>query len=192
LLQRLLLWSLLCLCSATASGQDARFKRSVAESRKIADQVYLSLRDQLLDEMDRSGTLRSLIVCKYTCPELILGPSRKLGWRIAAVSLKPRNPAMGAADQWEQKVLVAFDRRVAAGEKADKLEIAEIVDEPAGRYFRYAKAMPVERLCLECHGTTQTMSVAVKAQIARDYPFDRATGFSVGQVYGIISVKHVL
>jgi hypothetical protein len=189
---RLLLWVLLCACATTALAQDANIKRSVAESRKIADQVYVALRDQLLDEMERSGTLRSLIVCKYTCPELILGPSRKTGWKISAVSLKPRNSAMGAPDYWEQKVLTDFDRRVAAGEKADKLETSEIIREPAGKFFRYAKAMPVERLCLECHGTTKTMSEAVRAQLATDYPFDRATGFSVGQVYGIISVKHAL
>jgi hypothetical protein len=189
---RLMLWALLCAWSTTTLGQDAVFKRSVVESRKIADQVYGALRDQLLDEMEKSGPVRSLVVCKYTCPELILGPSRRTGWKISAVSLKARNSAMGTPDEWEQKVLLAFDRRVAGGEKADVLETAEVVEEPAGRFFRYAKAMPVEHLCLNCHGTSKSMSEAVRAQIAADYPFDRATGFSVGQVYGVISIKHAL
>lgn len=176
--------------SIAAGAQDATPRKSIDESRKIAAQVSTALRTQLIKEMQASGPLRSLIVCKYTCPELLSGPSRRTGWRISAVSLKPRNPALGAPDAWEQKVLIDFERRVARGEKAAGLEFAEVVTEPQGRFFRYAMAMPVEPLCLNCHGRPDSLSPAVRQQLAVDYPFDRATGFESGQVYGIVAIKH--
>ena len=172
-----------------AQAQGSAESESIQDSRKVALQVSLALRTQLLREMQVSGPLRSLIVCKYNCPEILSIQSRKTGWRVAAVSLKPRNSALGMADAWEQKVIADFERRVANGEKAETLEVIETIKEPQGRYFRYAKAMMVERLCLQCHGTRDQLPEPVKAQLAIDYPFDRAVDFRVGQVYGIVSIK---
>jgi hypothetical protein len=165
------------VCENAAFAQDDITRRSIAESRKVAEQVSLTLRNQLIKEMQVSGPLRSLIACKYSCPEILSGPSRKTGWRISAVSLKPRNPALGAPDAWEQRILLDFDRRVAKGEKAENLEFSEIVSEPQGRF---------------CHGKAESLAPSVKAQLAIDYPFDRATGFSAGQVYGIVAIKRPL
>ena len=167
-------------------------RKSIEESRRIADQVSVALRDQLIREMQISGPVRSLIACKFSCPEILSTPSRRTGWRIAAVSLKPRNPALGAADAWEQRVLLDMGRRVAAGEKAEGLEAWEVVAEPQGRFFRYAVAMPVEPMCLACHGKADSISAPVKAQLAVDYPFDRAIGFGQGDIYGIVSIKQPL
>lgn len=175
-----------------APAQENTLKQSTEESRKVALQVAQALRTQLIREMQLSGPVRSLLVCKYTCPEITSSQSRKTGWKVAAVSLKPRNSALGMADAWEQTVLADFGRRAAKGEKADALEFAEIVSEPQGRYFRYARAMMMEPLCLPCHSSRDKLPDSVKAQLAIDYPFDKAVGFSVGQVYGIVSIKRGL
>lgn len=178
----------LVIFSTVTLAQDGPLDKAVKESRSVALQVSREHRSQLLRELELSGPLRSLLMCKYSCPEITLSLSRKTGWNISMVSLKPRNPA-DMADAWEQQVLSDFDRRVAKGEKAEALEYAEIVSEPQGKYFRYAKAIPVEPLCLTCHGARDALPDAVKAQLAIDYPFDQATGFSMGQVYGIVSIK---
>lgn len=172
-----------------AYSQESTESKSIQDSRKVALQVSQDLRTQLIREMQLSGPLRSLVACKYTCPEILSMQSRKTGWRVAAVSLRPRNSALGMADAWEQKVIADFDRRVAKGEKGETLEFVEIVSEPQGKYFRYAKAMMVERLCLQCHGSGDQRPDSVKAQLAIDYPFDQAVDFRIGQVYGIVSIK---
>lgn len=172
-----------------APAQENTLRKSTEESRKVALQVSREMRTQLIREMQLSGPVRSLLVCKYACPEIFSAQSRKTGWRVAAVSLKPRNSALGTPDAWEQKVLADFDRRAAKGETADALEFAEIVSEPQARYFRYARAMMVEPLCLPCHSSRDKLPDSVKAQLAIDYPFDKAVDFSVGQVYGIVSIK---
>ena len=179
----------LAAVAVAAPAQEGTLRKSIEESRKIALQVSQQLRTGLIREMQLSGPVRSLLVCKYACPEILSSQSRKTGWRVAAVSLKPRNSALGMPDAWEQKVLADFDRRAAKGESADALEIAEVVDEPQARYFRYARAMMVEPLCMPCHSSRDKLPDAVKAQLAIDYPFDKAVGFSVGQLYGIVSIK---
>lgn len=175
--------------AAVAPAQDRALKRPVEESRQVALQVLEDLRKQLLKEMELSGPLRSLVVCKHACPEITMAASRKTGWRIAAVSLKPRNAGLGTADAWEQRVLADFERRVAKGEPAAALELADVVREPQGRFFRYAKAIAVENVCLTCHGGKETLPPSVSARLAIDYPFDKATGFKAGQLYGIVSIK---
>jgi hypothetical protein len=99
---------------------------------------------------------------------------------------------LGTPDAWEQRTLADFDARVARGEKPDALEAAEIVSEPQGRYFRYAKALPVAGLCLNCHGQAENVPAGVRERLAKEYPHDRATGYREGQIRGAISVKRPL
>ena len=179
----------LAVFATTGQAQDEALKKKIKESRRIALQVSAEHNAQLIKELQFSGPLRSLLVCKYSCPDITSSQSRKTGWKVSMVSLKPRNSALGMADVWEQKVLVNFERRRAKGETAEAIEFSEIVQEPQGSYFRYARAIPVEPLCLTCHGPRETLPDAVKAQLAIDYPFDKATGFSIDQVYGIVSIK---
>ena len=179
----------LAFFSTVASAQDGALERRIKESRRIARQVAEEHNAQLIKELQFSGPLRSLLMCKYGCPDITSAVSRKIGWKVSMVSLRPRNSALGMADVWEQKILVDFDRRRAKGEKVEGLEFSEVVHEPQGTYFRFAKAIPVEPLCLTCHGPRENLPDAIKVQLAIDYPFDKATGFSVGQVYGIVSIK---
>lgn len=171
-------------------GNEDDAKRFVDESRKASAMVLTQIRGELVKELDTSGPLRAIIVCKYTAPEITSGVSRKTGWRVSRVALRPRNPALGTPDAWEQKVLSDFDQRVSRGEKADGLEHHEIVSEPNGRFFRYMRAIPTQPLCMACHGPAVTE--AVKAQLAAEYPHDRAVGYNVGQIRGAVTVKRPL
>ena len=162
------------------------------ESQRVAGRFIDMLGGELRRELKASGPLRSVLVCKFYAPEVASKISRETGWRVSRVTLRPRNPALGYADAWEQKVLLGFDRRVARGEKAEELEYTEVVDEPQGKVFRYMKALPMGPLCTQCHGTASDMSAFVQQEIAREYPFDKATGYRVGEVRGAVSVKRPL
>lgn len=167
-------------------------KRLADESRKAAQLLVLQLGGELQKEMESSGPLRSIIVCKYSAPELASSISRKTGWRVSRVSLKPRNPALGMPDTWEQRVLADFDERVNRGEKPETIEFGEIVQEPQGKVYRYMRALPVQQRCLYCHGPQESLTEAVKAQLGSEYPFDKATGYRIGQIRGGVTVKRPL
>jgi hypothetical protein len=176
---------------ATAE-EPADTRRLAEETRKVATDLVGQIRGALTKELEYSGPMRALIVCKYTVPELSSMVSRKTGWKVTRVSLKPRNPALGSADSWEQRVLLDFEKRTERGEKPDALEFGEIVTEPAGRYYRFMKALPMGPVCLSCHGPEDRMPASLKALLESEYPADRATGFALGQIRGAVTVKRPL
>jgi len=173
----------------TTHAEDAVPRKELEESRAVAMQVLQDYRSQLIRELQLSGPVRALIVCRYGCQEITSAQARKTGWGVSMVSLKPRNAALAMPDVWEQQVLLGFEQRIAKGEQGEGLELFEIVTEPQGRFLRYARAIVVAPLCLACHGPLETLSESVKAQLAIHYPFDKATGYSPGQLYGIVAIK---
>lgn len=176
-----------------APAQDAADTRRLAdETRKVATDLVAQVRGELTKELEHSGPVRALIVCKYTVPEISSALSRRTGWRVTRVSLKPRNPALGAADAWEQRVLLDFEKRAERGEKPEGIDFGEIVTEPSGRFYRFMKALPMAPVCSACHGPTDRMTDAVRTMLEKEYPHDRATGFSAGQIRGAVTVKRPL
>jgi hypothetical protein len=148
-----------------------------------------SLASKLLAEINKGGPASAIGVCTTLAPDVSAAMSREKGWRITRVSLKARNPVLGMPDAWEQGVLASFDSRAAQGAEPASLEHSEIVSEPQGRSFRYMKALPVQPLCVNCHGAADKIPADVKARIAAAYPHDRATGYAPGQIRGAISIK---
>jgi hypothetical protein len=175
-----------------ALAQQSGTKGLVDESRAVANQIVSQVRGELTKELERTGPIRAITVCKYSVPEITSNISRQTGMRVTRVALRPRNKALGEPDVWEQRVLLDFENRVAKGEKADALEYHEIVDEPAGRVFRYMKSLAMAQPCLQCHGPSNQLSEGVRAQLATEYPNDKAVEYQIGQVRGAISVKKPL
>jgi hypothetical protein len=167
-------------------------KTLVDESRLLATQILTQVRGELVKELERTGPLRAITVCKYSVPEITSNMSRQTAMRVTRVSLRPRNKALGDPDPWEQKVLLEFEKRAAKGEKVEGLEYHELVDEPAGRYFRYMKAIAMVQACMACHGPQNQISDGVRAQLAAEYPLDKAIDYQLGQVRGAVSVKKLL
>lgn len=175
--------------AADATAADEVPRPQLEEARKATTELLGQIRGELVRAIETSGPLRAIVVCKYTVPEISAALSRKYGARVTRVSLRPRNPALGWADVWEQKALLAFEQRVARGEKADGLESFEVVNEPAGRFVRYARALPLGPLCVHCHGPADQVSEAIRSALATDYPHDRAIGTELGQVRGAVVFK---
>lgn len=166
------------------AGDDAM----LGEARKVATMLPPKLLSALQEEIARSGPEGAIPVCKEMAPKMAGEISQQTGWKIKRVSLKPRNEARAIPDEWEKAALEDFDKRAAAGESPAQLEKGEKV----GNEYRYVKALPVQPLCLSCHGPADQLTPAVKAALGKHYPNDRATGYSVGQIRGAISVRKPL
>lgn len=174
---------------AAAGHDEAARQAALEEARKASTELVTSVRGELLKAIEASGPLRAIVVCKYTVPEIASAVSRKYGARVTRVSLSPRNPSLGWGDAWEQKVLMGFDERVAKGEKADGMEHHEVVQEPAGKFMRYMRVLPMQPACMHCHGPADQISESIRSQLAHDYPFDRAIGVALGKVRGAVTFK---
>ena len=180
------------LCGGAAWGGEDAPRAAVDDARKASAELVASVRGELLKAIDASGPLRAIVVCKYTVPEIASAISRRYGARVTRVSLTPRNPSLGWGDAWEQKVLMDFDERLARGEKADALEQVEVTTEPAGRFLRYMKGLPMLPICSGCHGPAEQMTESIRSQLAHDYPHDRAVGVAVGKLRGAVTYKKPL
>jgi hypothetical protein len=174
--------------SFAATLAHANDEALMAEARKVATTLPPKLIVALQDEIKKSGPEGAIPICKDMAPKMAGEISQQTGWKIKRVSLKTRNDARAIPDPWEKAALEDFDKRAAAGESPAKLEKGEKI----GNEYRFVKALPVQALCLNCHGPADQLSPAIKAALGQHYPNDRATGYSEGQIRGVISVRKAL
>lgn len=179
-------WALSLVLSVASAGAWAQSAPQawVAGARGVAQAVPAKLLDTLNGEIAKSGVLGALDVCHDKAPLMAQAASEKTGWTIRRVSLKNRNPK-AVPDAWERAALEDFDRRAAAGEAASGLEKAEVVQGER----RYIKALPVQQVCLACHGAPEKIPAEVTQRLHTLYPQDLATGYAIGQLRGAITLR---
>lgn len=153
------------------------------QAAMLANEFVGLLKPQLKQALDEGGPANAIAVCADVAPRITDSLTVQSGWTVRRVSLKARNASRAVPDHWEKAVLLEFDRRQAAGAEPAELHYAEVV---GGRY-RYMQAQVVEPVCLVCHGKGLAEEVT---QVLREYyPDDSATGYSLGQVRGAISLS---
>lgn len=187
-MNKILLSATLVAVSFSANMAVANDEAMLGEARKVAVSLPPKLLVALQEEIAKTGPEGAISVCKDMAPKMGAEVSKQTGWKVKRVSLKPRNEQRAIPDAWEKAALEDFDKRAAAGEDPDKLEKGEQV----GNEFRYVKALPVKSLCLNCHGPAEKLKPAVKDSLAQHYPNDKGTGYSEGQIRGVISVRKAL
>ena len=164
----------------------------LAEARKVASSVPPKLLQVLSEEIARGGPESAIAVCREKAPELARAASEQTGWNIRRVSLRNRNPK-AVPDTWERAALEEFDRRAALGENPATLEKGEAVVTDAGRpEYRYMKALPVQQICLACHGASDKLTPAVTSQLHKLYPDDKGVGYSLGQIRGAMTIRKAM
>ena len=154
-----------------------------AEAQAVVKRFVSQMKPLLVSSVQEHGAAGAIDTCAVAAPELADALSADAGWTITRVSSRPRNPARAVADAWETAVLDAFAARLAAGEAPPTVNRGEIVD---GEY-RYMQAQAIGGVCLLCHGSD--ISEDVRSALASRYPDDRATGYSLGELRGAISLR---
>lgn len=179
----LLVLPLLAACGAAAAAGNASNTALEREARELVGQFVGELKPKLKQAMAEGGPTHAIEVCARVAPKIADSLSVASGWRVNRVSLKSRNASRAQPDQWERAVLQEFDQRQAAGESPADINYGVTT---RGRY-RYMQAQGVEAICLVCHG--QELSDEVQSTLEKYYPDDWATGYSLGQVRGAISLS---
>lgn len=176
------LWPLAPTIQAAEDEPSAEAALS-AEARALAAAMQAQLQSTLAGAMAEGGPAGAIAACRLEAPAIAAGLSEG-GWQLRRTALKVRNPA-NAPTAWERQGLLALQGQLAAGAAPGALSIAEVMEVPEGRVFRYLQPIMTGAVCLNCHG--ETLSAGVQQALQRDYPEDRATGFSAGQLRGAFS-----
>ena len=171
--------------AAPTADQQALMAREVASAKKITKDFVGSLKGELKKAIEEGGPVNALSVCHTRAIPITNEVASRHGVRLSRVSLKNRNPA-NAPNEWQKPILEEFDARAANGDDPKALAFATIVDVDGKKQFRFMKAMPVGKVCLNCHGAQLKPGVAAK--LKELYPEDKATGYSLGQIRGAVVI----
>ncbi len=175
-------------CATKMNVETAR-TQYLDESRNAAMDFRKKLMGVQKGQLESVGAEKAIPVCKVIAPAMAAEYSKD-GRVLKRVSLKARNQTQGTPDAWEKETLEAFDLAQREGKAVDTLEASAVSSD--GRWFRYMKAIPTQQQCLQCHGKSADISASMKALLAKEYPQDKAIGYSVGEVRGAISIKRQL
>jgi hypothetical protein len=164
---------------------DAYSPEWVAESRAMAQALGSELKAELGKAMEKGGPVSAIGVCKSRAPEIAARLSKESGADVRRTALRVRNPA-NAPDPLEKLLLEQFRVELANGGVVLPLQAAFEINRGGMVERRFMQALPMDGVCLACHGSTLDPKVA--AAIAREYPEDHATGFAPGELRGAISI----
>ncbi len=104
------------------------------------------------------------------------------GWHVKRTTLQTRNPR-NAPDSLEALALEFFHGAEAAGTEPE----GYVQRTPSGDY-RYYMPLRMGHMCLECHGPRDGLDAAVREVLDSRYPADQATGYTEGDLRGVIRV----
>lgn len=164
----------------------------VRQAAELSGGFLKELGGTMKKALKSGGPDAAMSVCRDKAPEIANRKSLSTGWKVTRVGTRVRNPLLGSPDAWEQKVLQEFMQRAAQGESYKTMSYSAVVEEPAGRYVRYMKAIGTAPKCLLCHGESAQIPSMVKSRLEELYPHDQATGYKAGDLRGAVSIKQPL
>jgi hypothetical protein len=174
------------------AADDVEIKARVDEATAVTGGFLKQLGGAMMREMKAGGPAAAIKVCRDIAPSAANDISLDKGWKVTRVGTRVRNPMLGMPDVWEQGVLKAFEDRAAKGEKFDGMTYYEVVDEPAGKFLRYMKAIGTAPQCVACHGSSEQIAEPVRTSLESMYPHDKAVGYKPGDLRGAVSIKQPL
>ena len=187
-----------CVDSATCPAPVAQNDEDImlAEARQAISAFSTELMARFKEAMMNGGPVNAINVCSEIAPEIASSISRDTGWMVRRVTTRTRSP-LATPDNWELEELRLFEKGLAKGTPAAGLETSRVKRESGNReYFRYMKAIvlppPDIAPCMACHGDWETLDPAIQEILNTQYPHDRATGYSPGELRGAFSVKRLL
>jgi Protein of unknown function (DUF3365) len=176
----------LCIACATVLATEPVADSLEKQAMALANEFAGLLKPRLKQALAEGGPANAIGVCADVAPGIADTLSNQSGWTVKRVSLKSRNASRAVPDSWERTVLQEFARRQAAGETPADIRLGKIV----GGQYRYMQAQLVEPVCLVCHG--RNLAQEVTKTLQEYYPDDWATGYSLGEVRGAISLSKKL
>lgn len=173
--------------SAMDISQASQFKDAelTIQAQQKIKLFAATLKQALVSAIQSDGLAHAVDVCHTVAPEIGASLSSD-GWQVSRTSLKARN-ADNRADQWESQMLEDFDSRYKAG--VDTGELTAFLSNE--EQFRYMKAIPMDQVCLACHGPA--VDSALSEVINKQYPNDQAVGFTLQDIRGAFTLsRHVV
>jgi len=158
----------------------------VMESRQAASALGKNLMTTLQESNNQGGPVAAVGFCHLQAPAIADTVSNEYVARVGRTALRVRNQN-NQADPWEQRMLEQMQQQLEAGESASQVEVFAIHNQNGVRTGRWMRAIPMQPMCLICHGGSVAQEVA--SEIDDRYPEDQARGFQPGELRGAFTVR---
>lgn len=161
--------------SALAEVSSVEELKPIQRAHEEVDGLKKNYRRALDAALKKSGPEGAIGSCRLDASRLKAAKSGNL--TVGRTSHKLRNPS-NHGPEWVKPILASWVKR-----KRGDIPKEELVDLGGGKWG-YVEPIFVEPVCLNCHGAhlTPMMQKTLKAT----YPEDQATGFSVGDLRGVL------
>lgn len=160
----------------TKTGND-RSTEILARGDSIVKKTFDTLRSSLTGNIAKNGIAKTVEFCNVNAYPLT-AVYAKDGISIRRSSSKVRNPE-NAPDSLESAVLAQFESKIVSGDSA-----RDVVIRTNGTYH-YFKPIKLQSMCRNCHGEPgKDITQEVMNVIREKYPFDKAVGYTDGQLRG--------
>lgn len=156
----------------------------VSEGQKIAQATFQTLSSNLKNAVAKGGIKHALRFCNVEAMPLTDSLSAHHEVSIRRASHKPRNP-YNTAEPREAEVIKQYINSLDAGKELKPVTYAD-----ENRITFHAPITINNGLCLNCHGQPgRDITKENLATIQELYPKDQATGFSMGELRGIWTIR---
>lgn len=173
----IVLVSVIAVVAGIADASEGGIETHRAQAAGFLKELRLRLQAGMAE-----SPMAAIAVCQDEAPKIAERWSTEAAI-VRRTALRLRQPH-NAASEADQATMLAFSKRLAAGESASSVEEFSVT---ADGSMRYARALVTEAPCLVCHG--ETLAPAIAKTIGERYPADRATGFRLGDLRGIVVVE---
>jgi len=167
----------------TAAPSEAEVAAVSEAAAPVAAALVQSLGGNLQSAIAADGHVAAMEFCNVEAMPLTAQVTEEQGMEVKRTSWRVRNPS-NAPDALEVEALAHFRSRAEAGAAPEPWVQAD----PAGGW-RYYQPLPTGDLCLSCHGAPPDLADGVPAALEQLYPDDEATGFTAGELRGLLRVS---
>ncbi len=176
-------------CGGGDTAMDAADEHSAAvgKAKRATEKLIGKLMGEVQKSIKEVGLAGTVTHCANRAQELGTLVGAEEGVVIRRVTEKTRNP-LDAPDTFERRIITRFAVMAQRGELDASTVHMEVVKENDREMLRYFKPITIKKPCLGCHGPAESIAPEVRQALRKHYPSDRATGYSVGDLRGIVSV----
>lgn len=160
---------------------------ALAWTEQAASEAGRGLKKRLQSAMKAGGPVEAVVACNLQAPTVVADVAEIRGVTVGRASLRLRNPANAQAPAWVAAWLDTHGSKPVGAGPA----VAEVVSTgEATAVARVLRPLPVEPVCLTCHGPRETVAAPVRERIAALYPDDNALGYAVGDLRGVLWAEY--
>lgn len=172
----------LTLASSILLAAPSAEELALKKGDDVSSALIQKLGGELKAQMQSGGAVSALRFCSLNALPLTDQVAKETKTSIKRVSLNSRNP-YNAPTKEEAAILNEWDSLV---KNSQPLPANKLVKGANGSFMYYKPIVINNEACLKCHGNVEgELAKAIKAS----YPEDKAIGYKMGDLRGMIAVE---